>query len=73
VIVIVAVDRNKPRKLNISELTNIENQVEKHKTYLEIGRHELNRINFEIMEKNRELQDLDRLIDDRMKEYIRYK
>jgi hypothetical protein len=61
------------RNGNISELTNIENQVEKHKTYLEIGRHELNRINFEIMEKNRELQDLDRLIDDRMKEYIRYK
>jgi hypothetical protein len=57
----------------ISELTNIENEVEKYKTYLEIGRHELNRINFEIMEKNRELQDLDRLIDDRMKEYIRYK
>jgi hypothetical protein len=57
----------------ISELTNIENEVEKYKTYLEIGRHELNRINFEIMEKNRELQDLDRLIDDRMKEYFRYK
>ena len=61
------------RNGKISELTNIQNEVEKHKTYLEIGRHELNRINFEIMEKNRELQDLDRLIDDRMKEYIRYK
>jgi DNA-binding Lrp family transcriptional regulator len=61
------------RNGKISELTNIQNEVEKHKTYLEIGRHELNRINFEIMEKNRELQDLDRLIDDRMKEYFRYK
>jgi DNA-binding Lrp family transcriptional regulator len=61
------------RNGKISELTNIQNEVERHKTYLEIGQHELNRINFEIMEKNRELQDLDRLIDDRMKEYIRYK
>ncbi|MGH9925131.1 MAG: hypothetical protein ACRD5B_07105, partial [Nitrososphaeraceae archaeon] len=61
------------RKIMISELTGIQNEVERHKTYLEIGQYELNRINFEIMEKNRELQDLDRLIDDRMKEYIRYK
>ncbi|MGH9994534.1 MAG: hypothetical protein ACRD4J_04775 [Nitrososphaeraceae archaeon] len=61
------------RKIMMSELTGIQNEVERHKTYLEIGQHELDRINFEIMEKNRELQDLDRLIDDRMKEYIRYK
>jgi hypothetical protein len=61
------------RNGKISELTNIQNEVEKHISYLEIGRHELNRINFEIMEKNREMQDLDRLIDDRMKEYFRYK
>jgi hypothetical protein len=56
-----------------SKLTNIQNEVERHRIYLEIGQHELNRINFGIMEKNRELQDLDRLIDDRMKEYVRYK
>jgi DNA-binding Lrp family transcriptional regulator len=61
------------RNGKISELTNIQNEVERHKTYLKIGQHELNRINFEIMEKNRELQDLDRLIDDKTKEYIRYK
>jgi hypothetical protein len=61
------------RKIMISELTGIQNEVERHKTYLEIGQYELNRINFEIMEKSRELQDLERLINDRMKEYVRYK
>ncbi len=61
------------RKEMLSELTNIQSEVEKYKTYLIIGQQELNQINFKIIEKNRELQDLDRLIDDRMREYIRYK
>lgn len=30
-------------------------------------------MDFEIMKKNRELQELNQLIDDRMKEYISYR
>ncbi|MGH9987904.1 MAG: hypothetical protein ACRD8W_28515, partial [Nitrososphaeraceae archaeon] len=55
------------------KLSSLQNQVTIHENYLQIVQEELKRMNFKIMEKNRELQELNQLIDDRMTEYISYR
>jgi hypothetical protein len=61
------------RNTLIDEVSGLQNEIARHRTYLEIAQNELKRMNFEMMEKNRELQNLDRLIEGGMKEYFRHK
>jgi DNA-binding CsgD family transcriptional regulator len=61
------------RKTLLDKVSSLGNQITIHENYLQIGQEELKRINFKIMEKSRELQYLDRLINDKTNEYTRYK
>ncbi len=54
------------------KLSSLQNQATIHENYLQIIQEELKWMNFKVMEKNRELQELNQLIDDKMKEYISY-
>jgi hypothetical protein len=61
------------RNTLVNEVSGLQNEIARNRTYLQIGQEELKRMNFEIMEKSRELQNLGRITDDRMKEHFRYK
>jgi transposase len=63
----------KQGKEMISELTNIRNEVDRQEGYLQWYKREQKRIIFEIEQGKRELQYLDQLTNDRMKDYIRHK
>jgi hypothetical protein len=56
----------------MAELTNIRNEVDRQEGYLQWYKVEQKRIIFEIKQRNRELQYLDQLTNDRMKEYTRF-
>jgi DNA-binding CsgD family transcriptional regulator len=61
------------RKNMLSELSNVRNEIDRQQGYLRWDIAEQKRVNFEIEQRKRELQHLDRLIDDKMKEYLHYK
>lgn len=60
-------------KVMLSELTSIQNEVERQQGYLQWYVEEQKRVNFEIEQRKRDLQYLDQLTNDKMKEYTRYK
>lgn len=60
-------------KNKLSELSNIRNEVDRQDGYLQWYLQEQKRVNFEIEEKKNDLQYWDRLANDKMKEYRRYK
>lgn len=57
----------------LSKLSSVQNEVDINRGYLQWYMEELKRVNFEIEERKSELQYQDQLINDKMKEYIRYK
>jgi hypothetical protein len=61
------------KKEMLSEQTSIQNEVDRQHGYLQWYKEEQKRVNFEIEQRKRDLQYLDRLTNDKMKEYIRYK
>ncbi|MGH9975714.1 MAG: hypothetical protein ACRD8Z_07750, partial [Nitrososphaeraceae archaeon] len=63
-------ERNKEM---LSELTSIQNEVDRQQGYLQWYKEEQKRVNFEIEQRKRDLLYLDRLTNDKMKEYTRYK
>lgn len=61
------------RNALLVEVSGLQNEIIKYRTYLQIGQDELKRINFEIMERYKESQYLDQLTNDSMKDYVRYR
>ncbi|MPZ08290.1 MAG: hypothetical protein GEU26_18065 [Nitrososphaeraceae archaeon] len=61
------------RNTLLDEVSGLQNEIVRHRTYLQIGQDELKRMNFEIMERYNETQHLDQLTNDNMKGYVRYK
>jgi AraC-like DNA-binding protein len=57
----------------LSELTSMQNEVDRQQGYLQWYIEEQKRVNFEVEQRKRELQYLDQLINDKTKEYFRYK
>jgi hypothetical protein len=57
----------------ISELSRVQNEVDTKRGYLQWYAQELKRIIFEIEERKRELHNLDQLINDNMKDYVRHR
>jgi hypothetical protein len=55
------------RNTLLDEVYGLQNEIARHRSYLQIGQYELKRMNFEIMERNKELQDLGQLTNDRPK------
>jgi hypothetical protein len=61
------------RNIFLNEVSDLQNKAARLSNYLQIGQNELNRINFEIMQRTKELQDIDRLVNAKFKDYVRYK
>lgn len=61
------------RDFLLNEVSDLQNKAARLSSYLQIGQNELNRINFENMQKTKELQDIDRLVNAKFKDYVRYK
>lgn len=57
----------------LSDLSDLQSEIERRKGYLQYYMRELNRMNFEVMEKNRELQYLKQLTNAKRKDYVRLK
>lgn len=63
-----------PQRDNLlSEISSLQNEIERRESYLQICQGELARMNFKVLEKCRELQYLEQLINDKRREYTRYK
>lgn len=69
-----AIANLEPQRDNLlSEISSLQNEIERRENYSQISQRELARLNFEVMEKHRELQYLEELINNKMREYVRYK
>lgn len=60
------------RKGTLSDLTSMQIEVDRQQCYLQWYIEEQKRVNFEVEQRKRDLQYLDRLTNEKMKEYIRY-
>lgn len=69
-----AIANLEPQRDNLlSEISSLQNEIERRENYLQICQGELAKMNFKVLEKHRELQYLEQLINDKSREYTRYK